>query len=182
MRIIKSNNEIRKNIYNVSRPDHFGSIKKMPVRPEVADEREESQADMPYEEVKQKVAQYEQSKITPALEAQIRTLKRETGWNWSRGIRITIYVHEEDVKNKGVSTETDWNGKNEKPVYSTSIEDMGLMQEQDEAYEDPDRSSDQHYGNFNNAAKAMQEIYEEAGYFVKASRVQAAWALNIKRH
>ena len=89
--------EVRKSIYNVSRPSHFGSIRKMPVRPEVADERAASQAEMPYEQVKQKVAQYEQSKITPALEAQIRTLPRETGWNWYRGVRIDIYVYENNV-------------------------------------------------------------------------------------
>ena len=57
--------EVKKSVYNVSRPNHFGSIRKMPVRPEVATEREESQAEMPYEELKQKVAQFEQSKITP---------------------------------------------------------------------------------------------------------------------
>ena len=173
--------EVRKSIYNVSRPSHFGSIRKMPVRPEVADERAASQAEMPYEQVKQKVAQYEQSKITPALEAQIRTLPRETGWNWYRGVRIDIYVYENNVKNKGVRTDTDYAGKNEIPVYSTSIEDIGLMQEQDVAYEDDDRSSEQHYANFYNAAKAMQEIYEEAGYKVKQDRYLDYISLRIER-
>jgi len=173
--------EVKKSIYNVSRPEHFGSIKKMPVRPEVADERAASQAEMPYAEVKQKVAQYEQSKITPALEAQIRTLPRETGWSWYRGVKINIYVYEDNVKNKGVSTQTDAADQNPIPVYSTSIEEMGLMQEQDMAYEEGARSSEQHYANFYNAVKAMQEIYEEAGYFVKQERYLDYIALRIER-
>ena len=162
MRIIKSNNEIKKTIYNVSRPDHFGSIKKMPVRPEVADEREESQAEMSDAEVKQKVAEYDRTKITPAIEAQIRTLTRETGWSWTRGFFVDIY-EEKEMADEGAET-TDEGGT--KPIYKTSVEHMGLMQEQDMAYESPERSRRQHYANFLSAIRAMMEIYEEAGYKV----------------
>ena len=58
---------------------------------------------------------------------------------------------------------------------------MGIMQEQDVAYESPDRSPKQHTKNLDNAATAMKEIYEEAGYTVQLKWDSPYWYLIIKR-
>ena len=155
--------EVRKSIYNVSRPNHFGSIKKMPIDMDIGEKRAEAQAGLSYQDVYNKVKQYEQSTITPALEQLIMGIPKDKQWSLEKeGFQIIVeqtphYAMEQNSTQPKILTGSTI------PAYWVSTKDLEIEGTRLSVAGEPNPVDE----NLTKAFKAFQQVYKEAGFQVR---------------